>query len=737
MKVNIKKYSSRILVIALFLSILSPTNISFAEDKNNIIVHYNMNHANGKLTDITGNGHEADLVNVKDSDFTTGSAGTALNFDATPKYVKLPAGIIKGETFTIESTFKTVTNANHWLWTLGTTTGVYPSVKNYLFINPLSAQGGYVGKVLGGIKDANTELRSNPLTPNTTELNTVAAVFDNGNLTIYLNGKATATLNTGYSIQSLLAANSTADCIGYIGKSLYSPDPYYKGSLYDFKIYNTALTGSEIKSNYDANQATYLQLAKEDLTVSGIDNIYGNLILPTSGPYNSQITWESSDSSIITTEGLVTKPAVDTTVTLTATITLGSTSVQKVFTANVKSDANILNLAKESLIVGNVDDVRGNLTLPATGKYNTKITWESSDASIITDTAAGNTPAGVVTRQSRDTTVTLTARLILGSSSVQKVFTAKVKAKPCAITTSGYMFAYFIGQNSPNQEQIYFAGSSDGLDWKELNGGNPVLTSTLGEKGVRDPFIMRSAEGDKFYIIATDLSIYNRNGDWGGCQTSGSQYVMIWESTDLVHWSNERMVKIAPNNAGCTWAPEAFYDKNTGEYIIFWASKVGADNYSKQRIYYCKTRDFYTFTDPQVWLEESYSVIDCTVIKDDVTGYYYRFTKNESSTYIYLERSTSLMAPFEKVKSWKNIAGAEGPTSYKLNGKDEWILLVDYFGAGGYSPYDIKDFSNPAYTKIAVGTYNLPSKPRHGTVINITGEEYKNIMSAYGGLKGD
>ncbi|OOM76825.1 hypothetical protein CLPUN_25250 [Clostridium puniceum] len=48
---------------------------------------------------------------------------------------------------------------------------------------------------------------------------------------------------------------------------------------------------------------------------------------------------------------------------------------------------------------------------------------------------------------------------------------------------------------------------------------------------------MRSAEGDKFYIIATDLSIYNRNGDWGGAQTAGSQYIMVWESTDLVHWS--------------------------------------------------------------------------------------------------------------------------------------------------------------------------------------------------------
>jgi glucan-binding YG repeat protein len=72
-----------------------------------------------------------------------------------------------------------------------------------------------------------------------------------------------------------------------------------------------------------------------------------------------------------------------------------------------------------------------------------------------------------------------------------------------------------------------------------------------------------------------------------------------------------------------------------------------------------------------------------------------------------------------------------------LNGKDEWILLVDYFGKGGYYPYDIKDFSNPVYTDLKGGTYSLPSKPRHGTVMPITTEEYKNIMSAYGDLTGD
>lgn len=50
------------------------------------------------------------------------------------------------------------------------------------------------------------------------------------------------------------------------------------------------------------------------------------------------------------------------------------------------------------------------------------------------------------------------------------------------------------------------------MNWDDLNDNNPVLTSTLGEKGVRDPFIIRSPEGDKFYLIATDLKINGGNG---------------------------------------------------------------------------------------------------------------------------------------------------------------------------------------------------------------------------------
>lgn len=104
-----------------------------------------------------------------------------------------------------------------------------------------------------------------------------------------------------------------------------------------------------------------------------------------------------------------------------------------------------------------------------------------------------------------------------------------------------------------------------------------MLSSDLGTKGLRDPFIIRSPEGDKFYQIATDLRMYG-NGNWDQVQRTGSKSIMVWESTDLVHWTDQRLVRVAPDTAGNTWAPEAYYDETLDAYVVFWASKIYAEN---------------------------------------------------------------------------------------------------------------------------------------------------------------
>ena len=119
----------------------------------------------------------------------------------------------------------------------------------------------------------------------------------------------------------------------------------------------------------------------------------------------------------------------------------------------------------------------------------------------------------------------MTATLSYKGKEAVKEIEIQVKAAAKEIKDSDYtdyFFAYFAGEGYSDGEQIYFASSHDGMNWDDLNNNNPVLTSTLGEKGVRDPFIIRSPEGDKFYLIATDLKINGGNG-WDAAQN-----LLIW-----------------------------------------------------------------------------------------------------------------------------------------------------------------------------------------------------------------
>lgn len=717
-----------------------------AADAPQPALHYDMSHADGKLTDISGNSHDGKLNGFQEADFITDDDGDVLKFDGTAKYVEIPSGVIKGgnkEAFTIEATFTDNVQSAAWLFTLGTTVAEWPDVKNYLFVAPCS--GDYSGKMLAAIKNDSDELRYDSETAIACEKegkNIVTVVFDNGNVTYYMNGLKSKTTESGYKIQDILSANSTASCIGYIGKSLYKPDPYFKGTLSDFKVYETALTDEQVSNNHqeiaaplEAPALEKVNAVKEKILPAMLNENQDkeHIVFDLSFPSELEgvtLKWTSLTPEVISDKGIITPKDTETTARIQVEASYNRRGVQtETYELKVlgKSDVEY-----ESLIIPNMNDIRGNITLPSKGAAGSDIIWKSEKESVISTQAQGKKPAGVVNRQDEDTNVKLTATIKMAGGDRTKDFNVTVKKKADVAPMTDYVFAYFIG-NGAGEEQIYFATSQDGLDWEELNDGKPVLESDMGTTGLRDPFILRSPEGDKFYLIATDLCIA-KNGNWSYAQRNGSQAIMVWESTDLVNWTKQRMMTISAGiEAGCTWAPEIFYDEEAGEYMVFWASKVKSDDYAKQRLYYCKTRDFYTFTEPVVWIDESHSTIDSTVVRD-VDGTYYRFTKNESKTYIYLEKSDSLLGEWTMVNS--NIAsGVEGPCCFAFNEDDiekagaKWCLLQDAFGAGGYYPMITDDLSSGEFKQISA---NLPSRPRHGTVMNITAEEYRALTAKWG-----
>jgi arabinoxylan arabinofuranohydrolase len=299
----------------------------------------------------------------------------------------------------------------------------------------------------------------------------------------------------------------------------------------------------------------------------------------------------------------------------------------------------------------------------------------------------------------------------------------------------GYLFATFKGEQSPMTEQIYFALSKDGRQWSALNGGEPVLISKLGEKGVRDPFLIRSHDGKGFYLIATDLSIH-LNGNWERAQTKGSRSIVIWESPDLVNWSKPRLVRVAAPDAGCAWAPEAIYNEDTGDYLVFWASKNRSDKFAKQRIWAARTSDFRNFAKPFVYIDKPNHVIDTTIVREN--GKFYRFSKDEQFKAITMEVSETLKGPWENVPdfSLSKLQGYEGPQCYQLkpaaDGKPAlWCLVIDHYGKSeGYKPFVTDNLASGQFT--AGPDFSFPFRFRHGSILPLSESEFERLESAYG-----
>ncbi|MDQ8188026.1 glycoside hydrolase family 43 protein [Pelagicoccus sp. SDUM812002] len=295
---------------------------------------------------------------------------------------------------------------------------------------------------------------------------------------------------------------------------------------------------------------------------------------------------------------------------------------------------------------------------------------------------------------------------------------------------AGYLFATFKGEQTPLTEQIYFSTSHDGRNWKALNEGKPVLVSEQGEKGVRDPYLLRSHDGSKFYMVATDLSI-NLNPNWRRAVTEGSHNIVVWESSDLVNWSEPRLIPVAPEDAGCTWAPEAIYDEENGNYLVFWASTTERDDFAKHRIWAARTEDFKTFGEPFVFIEKPTTVIDTTIINDGQN--YYRFTKDEKFKSITMETAPRLSGPWSDVPDFSlaPLQGYEGPECYRLDDPSSgeparWCLILDQYSKNtGYQPYVTSDLSSGQF--LPGEGFNFPFHFRHGSVIPLSAEELDRV----------
>lgn len=753
--------------------------------------HYDMSHQGQSLIDVSGNGRNATLTGFTDASFADAAGDAVLRFRADG-YASLPKGLVTGtdNNFTVEYTVATQTAANHFGWVIGDGVGPWNTTQlgNHIFLSPRSSQGGYVNQALAAIRVKSASDNGETRMPAGGGLNpgftTLTMVGQGNTLTLYRDGAVISTLTHTRSLSSIIPSGNV---LGYLGRSLYQGDALLRADVSDVKFWDTALTADDVRASMPTAQeksAATAALLRGDVLATmlganpSLDRVSTNLTLAAT-VNGVALTWASSSPQIVSTTGVVSRSiAQDTLVTLTATSSLGTLSFDVTVVApSVSSDLDAIVLATRTT---------ENLPLATKGAVNgAALTWTSSDPALVTATdpaytapAAGSADpyagGGIVSRPaygSGDRSVTLTATATLNGRSAERTFQVTVAEQGRWAPDAGYAAAYF---KSDGDEKIYQAATSgnDFFTFSAVNGGNPVITSTTDTKGLRDPYVLRSKDGDKYYMVATDLCISCGTG-WGPAQSEGSLKIEVWESTDMVHWkrTNDANTGITVNQpaAGMTWAPEAYWDDELQSYVVHFssrlysdASKTNNDNLHA-RVFTVLTRDFRTFTYPPAeWQNTGYARIDSTVQK--IGDYYYRFTKNEDGGAadglergkdIFLERSKVLTAKTTRSDwnanpetGWQLIDTAmtsletgqagEGPQIVKLNDGDPnntadddgYVFLVDNYGSGGYRAFvttgDEIASSNRDDRLSRRADWNvrpvggLPASPRHGSFVNVS-----------------
>ncbi|TDB74761.1 alpha-L-arabinofuranosidase [Micromonospora sp. KC723] len=281
--------------------------------------------------------------------------------------------------------------------------------------------------------------------------------------------------------------------------------------------------------------------------------------------------------------------------------------------------------------------------------------------------------------------------------------------------------AYFT--ESPNMSAanygLHLAVSSDGLQWTPLNQSNPVATPTLGSTGLRDPFILRK-QGGTFVVMATDL----KGTDWN----YQSQYLHVWDSTDLRTYTNYRLLKVH-SLATHAWAPEAIWDASRNQYAVVYSAVVGGRNVLMVNY----TSDFVTASQPQVFFDPGYDTIDGNFVT--VNGVNYMYYKNNTNSTLLGTRSTTLNPGSFSIYT-NPISpgrGVEAPQIVKSNTENRWHMWGDTWSPNGrFFAWETTDVASGSWTLLDDRAYTQPLNSKHLGITPITATEMSNLIARWG-----
>lgn len=648
-----------------------------AAPTSGLVADYAFDRASGtSVPNRVSGGAAATVMNNTDAAWTgtsltlAGGAKTA----STANWVRLPDNILAGKTsatVTIETKLD-ATMKNNWnfLWNIGnesTTQYYFASVRDNAR-TAITASGG------GGEVNARA-----PFALDANRWYSLTSVIDGaaGHVTFYVDGVQVARTST-----TLTPASITNQTMNTIGRPPY-PDPMYKGEVSTFRVYDRALTASEVGdvSLADAGlHASAHQQAAQSVadTVQPVTLDDSTTVLP---DYSGRVAWTSSNPAL-----------------------------------RIGADGRTVTA-----------------TQPAPG--------------------------------SPSISATLTATATVRGATATREIAVTVHPRPAAGDAYGYAMVHFIEDSAGYAEKIYLDVSrgDNPEQWDPLNGGKPILASDLGTTGIRDPYLTYNPETGTYYIIATDLRVFGGDRgvtgclDWCHWSSQGSTKLNVWESRDLVTWSDLRQFDVALSGGatqaelGMAWAPEAtwvpdYAGPGQGAFVLYWSSNVYANaqhtGSSYSRVLWGATTDFTqaTYTYGGTFIDAGGNTIDTTITQHEGTTY--RITKdNSAGKGIYMESTTAaqwwkptaswtqLQTRIGAVWSGGNAGGVEGPAVFQRHGEDTWYLYVDVIPSTGYRPMKTNDL-DAGWTQLVSADFSMAPSTKHGGIVGLTKAQYDVVRGA-------
>ena len=123
--------------------------------------------------------------------------------------------------------------------------------------------------------------------------------------------------------------------VGFVGRSSSAAGQQFRGRIKDLRIYSKVLTTEQVRALSDAAAPGNLAELAGSVDLGDTTAITRNLTLPAV----PGLTWSTSDPSVVTAQGEVTRPAVgqgDATATLKATFTHRGLTDSRSFPITVK-----------------------------------------------------------------------------------------------------------------------------------------------------------------------------------------------------------------------------------------------------------------------------------------------------------------------------------------------------------------------------------------------------------------